>query len=479
MNRRPVHAFALGLAFSLLTSAAFALGLEQKGQPETQLNTMPNYGMEVPSRAALKTIIPAGWQLFVHQSAKLPETISWKLGDPWPRVLAELSQQNQMSVLIDWDARTVLIRTEDVAVQERATRQEIAQAAVTPLPKFEDAVTSQQAAKRETKKQASARAAEATRAAEAAKAAAAQTTAVAQATPRVTPQVASDEVRRQTELAQVSSKEAQTTKSLPVIRTNPTPQMVSAQQAAAAKNPAKLASTAEFSYKQAIALNKPPARRVAQAIASKYSLRLVWAAPEFNLQGPVTLLARNAEEDARLLQKAIGAYGPVVLEVGPGVLRVVPRALALAAGGVSAVILPEALAMESAEPSTSSSSSIKAAAEDLLGEVLSPGLAADAANLLEKANSAISTKKPPAPKLVLTLNEKEPLENALVRFARAHGYTLEWKVEGGFEANRTMVFEGESLVQVLSQMLPPLGVSADVYTRDKHIVVRPGEARDR
>jgi len=132
MNRRPVHAFALGLAFSLLTSAAFALGLEQKGQPETQLSTMPNYGMEVPSRAALKTIIPAGWQLFVHQSAKLPETISWKLGDPWPRVLAELSQQNQMAVLIDWDARTVLIRTEDVAVQERATRQEIAQAAVTP-----------------------------------------------------------------------------------------------------------------------------------------------------------------------------------------------------------------------------------------------------------------------------------------------------------------------------------------------------------
>lgn len=489
MNRRPVHVFALGLVFSLLTSAAFAMGLEQKGQPENQLSTMPNYGMEVPSRAALKTIVPAGWQLFVHQSAKLPETLSWKLGDPWPRVLAELAQQNQMSVLLDWDARTVLIRTEDIAVQERATRLEIAQAAVTPLPKFEDAVTAKQAKKQDTKKQAALQKAEREKAApatEKVEQSAAVGDSVAQEQ-RLPQKLASDEEQRQAELAQVALREASATRGLPVVRTNPTPRMVTAQQAAAAKNPAKMVSTAEFSYTQPVALNRPAARKVAQSIANKYNMRLVWASPEFNLRGPVTLLARSAEEDARLLQKAIGAYGPVVLEVSAAerVIRAMPRALAHTGQGASQVILA-ATAPTTAEPagsvvvaSSTASGVPNPVVTDVLQEILPPTLAAETAGLIQKANNAISTDKSSVPKIVLTLTEKEPLEDALVRFARAQGFTLEWKVEGGFEANRSMAFEGESMVQVLSQMLPPLGISADVYTRDKHIVVRPGEARDR
>ncbi len=460
MNRRPAKHFAIGLALSLLSSAVFALGLEQKGQPEAQLSTMPNYGMEVPSRSALKTVIPAGWQLFVHQSAKLPETMSWKLGDPWPRVLAELAQQNKLSVLLDWEERTVLIRTEDVAVEERATRQEIAQAAVTPLPKFEEALTSKQAEKRDEKK--------AQRAKQEQQLAAAKPHPAVQPPQSESARMAAEEARRQAELATVAVHEAANTKALPVIRTNPTPQMVTAQQAAAAKNPAKLASTSEFSYTQPVALNRPAARKVAQSIANKYNMRLVWAAHEFNLQGPVTLLARNAEEDARLLEKAIGVYGPVVIEVAANekVIRVLPRALARTGQPATAVaVLPTASIGASADAATP--------AVEILAAAPAP------TPLPEKANTAASTPKPAAPKLVLSLAEKEPLEDALVRFTRSQGYTLEWKVEGGFEANRAMAFEGESLVQVLSQMLPPLGVSADVYTRDKHIVVRPGEARDR
>ncbi len=458
MNRQSANALVVGLAFSILSLPALALGLEQKGPPDASISTMPTYGMEVPARTALKSVLPAGWQLFVHQSAKLPETLSWKMGDPWPKVLADLATQRGLAALIDWDARTVLIRTEEVAVQERATRQEIAQAAVTPLPKFKGALTDKQQAKREAVAQA------------------ASPTAAVQATTRAVElteaeRMAHDERARQDELARQTASQAQVTKALPVIRSNPTPQMVTAQEAAAAKNPAKPASTTEFSYTQPVALNKPRARQVAQAIATKFNLRLVWAAPELQLQGPVTLLARTAAEDARLLQKALGVFSPVVLELSTSerVLRALPRELA---GRPSSeqVILAAAAGHDrnsTAEPALTAppAAAVAQAAVDPQGP-------RDAA---ASSTAAVT----PAPKLSLTLAEKEPLEDALVRFARTQGYTLEWRVEGGYEANRAMSFEGETLAQVLAQMLPPLGVSADIYTRDKHIVVRPGEARDR
>ncbi len=463
MNR-PVHALALGLALAFGSLASHATGLEQKGRPDSQLSTMPTYGMEVPARTALKSVVPAGWQLFVHQSAKLPETMSWKLGDAWPKVLSDLAAAQELSVLIDWDEKRVLVRTHDVSVQEQATRAEITQAAVTPLPRFEEARSDKQA-ERAARKQPVAP--------QAPVAAAASTTAA----PRVNApaemseasRMAQDESRRRQELEQQTASQVDVTRTLPVIRSNPTPAMVTAQEAAAAKHPPKLVSTPEFSYTQPVALNRPPARKVAQAIANKYNLRLVWAAPEVQLQGPVTLLAQSARDDVRLLSKALGVFSPVFFEVAENerVIRVLPRELAN--------LRPSAPAVVAAPAAVSSPLPPVAVAVDISPTAAAPAVASSAA-LAPTPLPALAVA--PA-KLHLRVGEREPLEDALVRFVRAQGYTLEWKVTGGFEANRAMAFEGESLVQVLSQLLPPLGISADVYTRDKHIVVRPGESRDR
>ena len=497
MNRS-VLAIALGFTFSLLSATSFAIGLEQKGNPDTQPSSMPSYGMEVSSRTALKSLLPAGWQLFVHQSVKLPETLSWKIGDTWTAVLAEFATNNSLSILVDWDTKMVLVRTDEVAVQERATRAEIAQAASTPLPRFNDAVSPKDeqrlaAAKNSlptptVPKEAVASALKPT---EPAPAVSLPTTMVAVASTVPSSIISSKTtattamVPKEAELmhaassspiqvnAQTLSKAEQKpteedaslpAKSLPVIRTNPTPLMVAEQKEAAVKNPPKLASTTEFSYTQPVALNKPAARKVAQAIAHRYNLRLVWAAPEVDLQGPVTLLAQSAQEDTALLDKALGVYSPVVFEVSLNekVLRVLPRELA---GTKRTVQQAQAV------PVTSVATSAQAPASQV--EILKES------NLSQPQSEQAQAKADLAPKMTLSLHEKEPLEDALVRFARAQGYTLEWNVAGGFEANREMTFEGNTIVQILSQLLPPLGISADVYTRDKHIIVRPGESRDR
>lgn len=196
-----------------------------------------------------------------------------------------------------------------------------------------------------------------------------------------------------------------------------------------------------FRYTAATALNRPSARSVAQGIANRYGMRMVWAAPELRLQGPVTLLSRGVDEDVQLLQKSMGVFSPVTLEVSKAekVIRAVPASSAGQAYFDVAELAP------AVEPAGLSGS-------------------ADAAS--------------PKPKITLNIAANEPLEDALTRFTRAFGYTLEWKVQGGFEANRAMRFEGGSMAEVLS-FLPGMNLSADIFNREKHVVVRPGDpARD-
>lgn len=530
MIPRPSKAVAAGFALIVISNFSLATGLKQKGAPEVGITAMSGYGVSVSTRTALKSVVPSGWRLYIHQSAKLPETMSWRMGEPWTNVLGEMANTSQLAVLVDWEARTVLIRTPEVALDEQSTRQEIQQAATTPLPKFGEnnkvaakgpvdasvgnsagtpnsasmaeagtvvwlsdvAVTREQElekaalAQRKTLDSLPLVKSESTpssktlapdsRGVKAASIEEPKTATGGKALPISDSKQASTkplatyqgEERRQKgasnrsneaialnspaghqasletdRIAVAEVREPAYVPKLPVVRSNPTKEMVARQEAAVAKNPPKFASTSEFAYTQAVALNRAPARTVAQSIARKFGLRLVWAAPEVQMQGPVTLLARDASEDVHLLQKALGVYSEIKIELSPDekVLRVVPSKFYLR-GANSAMAVEEFLAQQR-----------------------------------NKANS--NNKAKDLSPLVLKVVAGEPLETALVRFAAAQGFTLEWKVEGGFEANRDMVFEGIGLVQVLSEALPPLGLSADVYTRDNHIVVRPGEGRDR
>lgn len=416
---RFVHAVALGLALQCVTGAALAAQLEQLGQPEAPVTTMATYGMDVATRAGLRTVVPAGWHLFIHQDALLPETMAWKMGASWPQVLAEFADTSKLAVLIDWKARTVFVRTAEVAYEESARRQETSQAATTPLPRFDDAV------------RADAQVAGRIKELEDKQGATASKSEAPSAVPKPEP--------------------------TPVIRTNPTPAMEQASRQAAATGAVQAPkSNGQFAYREAVALNKPSVRSVAQAIANKYGLRLMWAAPEMALKGPVTLLANSAEEDVYLLQKAMGVFSPVVLELeGPAKrLWVVPRDKA----GTRPEI-PDVVSAPAATAAPVASEPVSAATVAAAAPVAAPAV---------------------PPVLRLELTEKATLEDSLARLARDIGYTLEWKVSGGFEANRSMSFEAPNLAGLLAQVLPSLGVSADIYTRDKHIVIRPADAaRDR
>lgn len=754
-------ALALGLTTGLAHQASFAAGLEQRGQPEAAPVALPTYGLDVPVRSALKTVIPAGWQLFVHQSAKLPASVSWKLGDVWPSVLGSMADAANLAVLVDWEQRTVLIRTEDVAAQEQTTRAEIYQAATTPLPRFdvptalpapvpslpvlaladearpapaapvvlaqappkraalatvppaelvervasaqlaplaplaplevlratsspatnpvtaagldlpasgppadtaapaqgtvalkaqvppyssgptpalgrakEDAavfgavaaaanaeldrlpvnpvITSfaasdapaeparvtpkpqapvvtalqaetaraseapaapapralsvleafsanasgvdvarpapevlttsrppqapaeasqdgtaaiaaakvlagQKTAERKTELQAALRTAQE----ETAQLQAAQRIAQQEQAQRALQRQAADAYAAQqrlvtgapnpyndvmpglpvtmqingvpmstsggtpvlnpspiamapltaqvtqpamqpvpaTLLVSVAASPAPVLTAVPAVRINPAAELVAAQEVAASKKPAALKSTDQFTYVQASALNKAPVRRVAQGIAQRYGMRLVWEAPEVVLRGPVTLLAQSAEEDIYLLKKALGPSVALSFELQPGSRQL--RVKSTDSGYRHVPVVEEPLLAD---------------APVAAGPPLSPPMALSATPLGVASPLTLSAARPA---FVLTIAANEPLENALVRLFKASGYTYEWKVSGGFEAARQMVFEGESLAKVLSQVLPPLGVSADVYTSDKHVVVRPGEARDK
>lgn len=388
---------SVSVAFSVQAAT-----LESHGRPDPKIDLMSSYGVNVATRQGLRTVIPAGWQLFVHKSVELPSVMSWKVGDPWTKVLSDFAANNSIAVLLDWEKKTVLLRSSEVAQEESSRRHEISREATTPLPRFASGDPS--ALQQE------------------------------QAHAQLQSQITRDTGPQQAVTPSLAH--------LPVIPTTPPASPPTAPQSAVPGVPVQdVGKGGEFSYTSAMSSNRPSARAVAQGIANKFNYRLVWAAPEFNLQGPVTLLAEDPEQDVKLLQNAIGKLGPVALEVSTAerVIRALPREAALASLDTRQKLL------------------------DAAEEKYAPREIGIVGAFIK-------------PKLILQVGEREPLEDALVRFTRAHGYTLEWKVEGGFEANRNMTFEGGSVAEVLTEVLPTLGLSADIYTRDNHIVVRPGNA---
>lgn len=488
---RPVHALMLGLALSFCAQGSFAALVENKGTPEQNVATMTSYGVDVPTRTALKTVVPAGWQLFVHRTATLPETLSWKIGEAWPNVLAELAEKHQVAALIDWDSRTVMLRPPALAMEESAKRVEIAQAATTPLPRFMPAAAeSVQPSAATAPAQAPVEAVAAPVAApsafvEPSPAPAPAPVPVADpvraAAPAPTPQVdvsAAAPVVRPAEPAPAVAVPAQpVAMPLPTVpEPSPvahTPQGVAEPVAVAAPAPV----SDEFRYTEAAAAHQPGVRAVAQAIANRFGMRLVYMAEDFKLKGPVTLLAESAEQDARLLERAIGVFSPVVIEVArsDGALRVYPKNLTAAqAALLMAANAPATLIAQPGEPvpAVVSVQPVVATSAPAEQPAVSTVVAVDAPAALPVAPNPVPAVSAP---LVLRIAENSPLEDALFKFARDNGYTFEWKVAGGFESSGVLTYEGRSMAEVLGQVVPKLGLSADIYTRDKHIVVRAAD----
>ncbi|PNG50032.1 hypothetical protein WDL1P1_00026 (plasmid) [Variovorax sp. WDL1] len=658
---RPVHAFVLGAALTLFGQTGVASSLEQSGQPEQSVSVMKTYGVGVATSKGLRTVVPAGWRTYVQPPAALPESMSWKVGQEWTSVLADLAKDSNINVLVDWSSKSVYLRTTEAALDDGAKRAEVLQAATTPLPRFEPkplavgviekvastAASSQNHLKTEplaagapaaTAADAASKASFASSAALAtplagepaggkfavrkktsnttfdaplatvtlgpsdvtgravetrgtaslgaapvaqgastssavsdapepaekvlAKAEPAQVVGASPTTGTGTAPVGavtsgplsvledklvlkpalgldlvaapsagpsqqhdlltapierpSAEKRMATSAAVRAALAPVTAEPGPFNATVPAPVLAAPTSVvghlaapavvAAARSPeapvavaqaeppvnialaaqmtealnaapttllpspgARIGDTEDFVYTQAVALNKPSARSVAQSIANRFHLRLVWAAPEMTLRGPVTLLGNSAEEDMTLLKKAMGVYSPVSLDIptGQGVL------MAVAQSGSDYPNLAAKAILPAAPGNTDPAGTHVVAGGSVVGQVLggtgAQPVAAGAPSATDSPVAAVAA-------LELVVNEGEPLEVAIVRFARTNGYTMEWKVDGGFEAKRSLTYKGASVREVLANVLPPLGVSADIYKQESHIVVRPADA---
>lgn len=130
--RKTLLAATLLLAFS----SANASFVEQIGTPSLPLAVMGTYAADAKLKSGLKAVIPAGWQLFQHQSVEMPDALSWEPADTWVAALNKFASKNDIAVLIDWDKKAVYFRSTSLALQEQEKRQMIAQAASTPLPSF-------------------------------------------------------------------------------------------------------------------------------------------------------------------------------------------------------------------------------------------------------------------------------------------------------------------------------------------------------
>jgi hypothetical protein len=554
---------ALFTSMALLLMAGQSFALEQRGTPEAAPSLMKNYGVDVPVKTALKSALPPTWKLYVHKSANLPSTVSWTPDDSWVSVMETVGTTTTVSVLVDWERKSVFVRPPEVALEEAATQAEIKQAAVTPLPLLKPApvaaafetppakAPTQQPAvvadepttattsllpDKDTLAKDSPQSVVTTTAVASASESTSQVTSESTTTPEplerpsVPPSIASASVAPVASVASASDVQEIAPRPpmepprilldppanplasesldapaeapvaiLPPPAPLPTPALappatvvapIAPKTVRIAAESAVVGSTDAFSYTNARAFNKPSVKRVLAAIAVKHGLPFYWGGPDVTLRGPVTLMATSPDEDIALLKKALGPYSGIAIELTSKGLQASANQMAVQlepTGGTPLIArawTPEERALPSAQQAVQPTS----------GDTRDAGRASDttvaqSSGSLRAERGAATSAAPAVPlaamspvgtaRLSLALSANESLESAIRQFATAQGYTLEWNVAGGFEATAPKTYTGDTLTSILAEILPSLGVSADVYTLDKHVVVRPGEPRDR
>lgn len=201
--------------------------------------------------------------------------------------------------------------------------------------------------------------------------------------------------------------------------------------------------------------------------------------------GPVTIKGADPSEDLRLVSQALGSTSPMSLEYYPlsRFVRVVPAT----AGSDRFVVLdrPYEGLVVTKGPEAAPSPTSTVPAPTLAGVV-----AQAASNLPSKASQApVEAEKPSAgPEAAseaqqetakfLTLNVPKgaSLETEVRAFLTSQGFELLWQVPETLEANWPVVATGKSIAEVLGQVIPHLGLSADVIVPSKVVFVRPGDA---
>jgi hypothetical protein len=78
----------------------------QVGMSGEKAAFVKGFGKEMPFTISLDVIIPDSWEVTYNEGSEL-EDVNWEGGTPWPYVLKDLSEKNNVSVSIDWEHKHV------------------------------------------------------------------------------------------------------------------------------------------------------------------------------------------------------------------------------------------------------------------------------------------------------------------------------------------------------------------------------------
>ena len=521
----------LAVAIASVMTVAQASDLDQVGTPDKAPTRLSTFGVDVPTKIGVKSIIPQGWQLFVHRSVELPESISWKADETWVSALQSIAKKNQISIKLDWVKKAVYVRDNSQALEEAAQRAELAQAASTPLPlpisKPEPItlVPTPALAVVALKPQATSAAP------------AAATPLVQVSTPEGskfpekdnfleklsslsvvdTATAARPELQVKKQLDTTSLGAYMNTSASPASsRTLDLPKLPVASPASTSLNaspvqlPFPVQATLltvwpEVSLKPvggvAKAFNRVSVESAVSHIAELHGYTLSFDIAPVYFQGPVTTLGADVGEDLNLVLKALGRNSRVVAELSreSRVIRITDGAPGTGLvilerpfrGVITAATNDENTSRAVFYPETAiahkpifangyrvqdTSTPLIAATEPkrVASESLPNVVRLSAPTPAERVQSPAELA--PAPQFAISIGKGEDIETAVKKFAEKNGWAMAWTITGdGFEAQDPMDFVGTSVANVLNQFLPAMGISADINTPSKKITVRMGD----
>ena len=493
MNLQELKPRLLAVAvLAVITSSAFA-SVDTAGTPDLAVSVLRTYGVDVPTRAGLKTIVPQGWTLLIHKSANLPQTISWKPDEPWTAVLDDLSAKNNLAVRMDWATKTVTVMSPEVAAQQKAKETEILQAAKTPLPSLapESAKPSSVTAKTDGVAQVGVPPIIKQGSPSTAGAAPASTTASTKAP--LVDQLAS---LKQMAATQPVAPTAATTPALaPTIAPTAAPVAVAQGPVQASVQPRINPPVAQPSLAAAaLAAQSVMPRNVAASqvggsmkdllaqVAARYGYILSWEAPDVEIPGAVTLLGVDVGEDARLLQKAMGMNStPVSIQVyrSSSVIRVVPRsrgseAVAILESPYNGPVSAYRARASAPAPVYAENGNAPALTQGADLNVATVNVGSSAASAPQYRAVADTHIAPVTVKL--TVLKGESLANSLKTFFMSQGWDLQWKATSDLQADYPVAIEAADGKEVMKKLLPHLGLVADFYTQSKTVVIRNSDS---
>jgi len=232
-----------GLARPVLSGVVLETGTPQM---PSELST---YGMQVETERAIYSVLPQSWHATFESGVALRGKVSWDPNDTWLSVLRRIGDQVDAGILIDWDARKVMVRHASATPGDASEREKVRQAAITPLPPLEPS-----ASQREEQRQLPA------------------------------------------------SQEASALAKHPAIAAG-----AAGESEAGAIAEGRPARAAALANSPARAFSRVSVRVPLEVLAARHDLTLRFESEEFVLPGPVTLmLGAFLEDDVELLERALG-----------------------------------------------------------------------------------------------------------------------------------------------------------------------------